>query len=134
MLYPLSYEDKRWDVRYQLRHKPLRPEPPSRTGCLALPRRAGCRLPRSGSPGRRRNCRRPGLMSARRTDVRRAGALSSTVEFSKSDTAGNAGASTHGQQELNPHLPVLETGALPVELHPYNGNKKAAGPGSGAAA
>jgi hypothetical protein len=26
----------------------LRPEPPSRTGCLTLPRRAGCRLPRSG--------------------------------------------------------------------------------------
>ncbi len=35
-----------------------------------------------------------------------------------SDATGGAGASAHGQQELNPHLPVLETGALPVELHP----------------
>jgi hypothetical protein len=50
--------------------------------------------------------------------VRGVGHVPSAVEFSMSDAAGGAGARAHGQQELNPHLPVLETGALPVELHP----------------
>ena len=42
-------------ARYRLRYKPIvgfsRPEPPSRTGYLTLPKRTGCRLPRSGWSG-----------------------------------------------------------------------------------
>jgi len=37
--------------------------------------------------------------------------------FQRSMPPTSVGA-THGQQESNPHPPVLETGALPVELHP----------------
>ena len=55
---------------------PQRPEPPSRTGCLALPGRAGCRLPRSGHD----------VDAAH--GVRGVGDVPSAVEFSMSDAAG----------------------------------------------
>src|SRR4051794_9745835 len=45
--------------------------------------------------------------------------MPSAVEFSKFIATGRSRDVVHGQQESDPRLPVLETGALPVELRPY---------------
>jgi hypothetical protein len=100
---------------------PQRPRPASRTRCLTLPKRAGCRLPRPGSPLEHHSVVLPWLPPGASAGARWVGRrrhMPSTVEFSMINTAGMPGWK-HGQQESNPHLLVLETSALPVELHPF---------------
>jgi hypothetical protein len=41
------------------------------------------------------------------------------VELASTKHVHPAGWCSQGPKELNPHRPVLETGALPVELDPY---------------
>ncbi len=88
-------------------------------------REPGSRTPRFLVPGQVRSPSRS-FPSARWYPVPPGRTMPSTVEFSRHNTAGHAGAA-QGRQDSNLQPLVLETSALPLSYAPRNGRRRPAG-------
>ena len=105
-------------ARSQLRYKPIRPRPENRTRYVLLPKQVGQPAPSPRMHRRTVTARGPA------TDGRLHAIHCGLVKERR----------TQGWQDSNLQHPVLETGALAVELHPLDSNEKRRLPRTGRAA